>query len=135
MARPETAQQIKAFKAWCLHDRKLIETAKDPGIPKRTLVNWMNAYDWHGRADELSEMVIAGSNAQIVEQKIEEANYRLEAAQELVKWGLEYIREHAPDNTAVALNAIKIGILLDRTWIASSALCQVPSRRHRTKRS
>ena len=114
MAKPETAQQVKVFKAWCLYDRKLIATAKANGVAERTLANWIKAYGWHARADELLDVVVANVNRDLVEQQTEEANHRLDLAQEMAKWGIDFIRGHEPETTADAIRAVKEGIMIER---------------------
>jgi transposase len=115
----ETARHLSAFCEWYALERNYDASKTKLGVTKNTLADWIKKYNWHERADALDKKAFTKLEAKVVEAKAKrtaemiENHFNYGAA--LVSIGAKYLKEKGVDNGGQAVQAIKIGVDVQRT--------------------
>lgn len=114
----ETARHHEVFLVWYQADRSLSKTVQNCQLNERTLRRWIADFNWHGRADTLDAKANAKALAAAAEEKSQRlaqmASRHRQLAGGLQSKGAAYLQKHGVDNSAQAINAIRVGVQLER---------------------
>lgn len=115
----ETAKHIAAFLAWYELDRSFDETRIKIRVNKNSLAEWIKKFDWHRKADEIDAKAFAKAQKLIIEKngkrtaEMIENHYKYGAS--LINIGGGYLKEKGVDTGGQAIQAVKIGVDIQRT--------------------
>jgi len=116
--------QEQCFEIWYSHGC--------PSSPKRTLGflpedefgrkptvhmigDWMNEMNWAWRAEQLNAKVFEKANENLVVQQVEMMKRQAEYGFQMQKKAMEKLNEDGFDTSASAVNAIRVGVDIERT--------------------
>ncbi len=115
----ETAKHIAAFWAWYELERHFEKTKSELRVSNNSLAVWIKKYDWTNRADALDAKTLEKAQKTIIEKngkrlaEMIENHYKYGA--NLINIGGGYLRDKGVESGAQAIQAVKIGVDIQRT--------------------
>jgi len=110
----EGENHLRAFEVWYNCSQSLTQASKILGVGPTTLMRWRDRFGWVERAEarrqtekERADQIAADRASDMLETHFDAADILLQA-------GITYLKEHPIDNARDAINAIKLGIELQR---------------------
>jgi hypothetical protein len=123
----ENSEHMRLFEIWYACNRNSNRAAKQAGYGHVTIRRYREWFDWERRADERDKAFQTVADKAAIHRQTEMLDKHFTAGNSLIDRGLEYLQKYEIDNARDAINAIRVGIEVQRRnqglpdWIAQIA--------------
>ncbi len=115
----ETAKHHAAFWDWYALERNYTRTKSKLNVSNVTLNDWIKKFGWHARADEVDRKAQAKYEAKTINERAKRQAEMIENhykyGTNLVSVGGNYLQKNGVDSGGQAIQAVKIGVEIQRT--------------------
>lgn len=112
--RQETERHRQAFEVWYENGQSFQRAAQVLGCSHMPLRRYAVWFDWVGRAQERAATVRVETAKEVTKKYVGAMVSHFDAASKLIGRGVEYLDQYGIDNPRDAIQAVKIGIELQR---------------------